>query len=183
MEGAGVRAAAVDDRGLVEVIGLVDHSAAVRIRQGGRRVREVGEGLAHGDEVERLRPEDEVLCRHADELQVLVCVPARDRQHVGGQVDAEDDAWFHPRRHQVGDESRAGADVEDMFVLRRGGQVDQPRGHPTVLAAGPVVVDGCEPVEEVDDVVDDLARRVGAHQCHRWLLNLGGRFRARLLRC
>ena len=150
-------------------------------RSGG--VGQVGKRLAHGDQVERIRPEHEVLGGHADELDILGLVRPRDREHVLGQVDADDQAGVHPGRQQVGDQPRARAYVQHLLVLGRGRQVDQPRRHATVLTACPCVVNRSDSIEKVDQVLDHLVRGIRVHQCHDVFFNLCRRLGARLLRC
>ena len=66
----------------------------------------------------------------------------------------------------MGDEAGPGPDVQDVFVLGRGGELDQAGGDPRVLAAGPRVVDRGDAIEEVDQVVDHLVSGIGVHQSH-----------------
>jgi hypothetical protein len=129
---------------------------AIRLGEGGGRVGEVGQRLAHRDQVEAGRLEDEVLGGHAEELHVLLFVRPRDRQHVVGQVDSDHEPRADPRRHKVGDQPGARPDVQGVLVLARRGEVDQARGDPPVLAAGPRVINGSDSVEKVDQMVDHL---------------------------
>jgi len=135
----------------------------------------------------------ELIRRHAHELDVLewtrgmvplvLLLRPGDGEHLVRQVDAEHAARADLRRHEMRDQAGAGADVQDVLVLDRGREVDQPHSDPAVLASCPRVIERRDPVEEVDHVVDHLMRGIRVHQRHDLQVNLWGRFRTRLLRC
>jgi hypothetical protein len=56
------------------------------------------------------------------------------------------------------DEASSGPNIEGVLTALRRRQLDQSRGDAGVLTSCPAVVDGGDPVEEVDQVVDHLVR-------------------------
>ena len=124
-----------------------------------------------------------MLGRHAEELDVLGPPRAGNGQHVVRKVDADHEAGAHTRGDQMGHQPGPRPDVQDVLVLGRDGEIDQAAGDPSVLPAGPGVVDGSDAVEEVDQMVDHLVSGIRVHQRHWSLLNLSRRLGARLLRC
>ncbi len=138
----------------------------MRLAQPIAGIGQVRERVAHGHEVERLRPEDQAFGGHAQELGVLALLRTSDREHAIRQVDSDYRTGAHLGRHQVRDQAGAGADVEGVLPLLGLDQLDQPGGDPDVLAACPAVVNGGDLVEEIDQVVGHLVGRVWIHQRH-----------------